>query len=191
MAQVGTIRRSVLHDMGYGMGSVKNIERFKMNTDAIEECIKSLDEINSELPSSFQPETYDLLKQASEQLSALTERIAQLEGERDGAYAACKKLRERIVELEQQLRLWIDTIGAEIPEDCKDYHDNADAEKPIVAAGIMRRRKEDIAELEQQIQQAEKRGYELAQWIDDHVAGVNELTYEEAAAQKTEQERKQ
>jgi hypothetical protein len=47
------------------------------------------------------------------------------------------KLRERIAELEEQLATWETEIGAVMPPDFKDWHQNAKSEHPIVARSVI------------------------------------------------------
>jgi hypothetical protein len=47
------------------------------------------------------------------------------------------KMRERIAELEQQLAAWETEIGAVMPTDFKDWHQNAKSEHPIVARSVI------------------------------------------------------
>lgn len=82
----------------------------------------------------------------------LEKRVEELERERDpekleawghGLTLRAEAAEAKLAEAEKKLALWERLIGAEMPPDYKDWHQNSKAEWPDVAAASLRSRKAD------------------------------------------------
>lgn len=116
---------------------------------------------------------------------ALEQRNAELEAEKEQCRMSERTLKEQCATLEQQARIDLAMIKS-LMKDKDTLEQQLNDEKGICEA--LRSQNSDAVEevqkLEQQIQQAEKRGYELAmRYGYKHPYGASEvITYEEAKA---------
>jgi hypothetical protein len=69
--------------------------------------------------------------------------------------AATAPLLEQIKELERRLDAWKSALTQTMPDDFKDWHENADSELPEIAAFVVSNLRERNAELERQLEQAQ------------------------------------
>lgn len=86
----------------------------------------------------------DTCRKAEEQVERLKREWPEaLRRQLGSAEEVIKGLEAKLAEAEKKLALWERLIGAEMPPDYKDWHQNSKAEWPDVAAASLRSRKAD------------------------------------------------